>query len=182
VAGVTFLAFGNGSPDVFSTFSAMRAGSGSLAIGELIGAATFIVTVVAGSIAVIRPFKVPKLPFLRDVGFFTVSVSLLLVITQDGTINSWEAISMIILYVFYVLVVVIGSFWERKLERRRTRELTVQQEYTIENLPQVPYRDEGNRILYLHQISLAQSNQKPLSGHFYDMGFQSQHLIYALRI
>ncbi|KAG9082022.1 hypothetical protein FRC07_014351, partial [Ceratobasidium sp. 392] len=49
VAGVTFLAFGNGSPDLFSTFSAMRAGSGSLAIGELLGAASFIVSVVAGS-------------------------------------------------------------------------------------------------------------------------------------
>ena len=40
-AGVTFLAFGNGSPDVFSTFSAMNQGTFSLAIGELIGAATF---------------------------------------------------------------------------------------------------------------------------------------------
>ncbi|KAG5647394.1 hypothetical protein DXG03_000464 [Asterophora parasitica] len=44
VTGVTFLAFGNGSPDMFSTFSAMRANSGSLAIGELLGAASFIVS------------------------------------------------------------------------------------------------------------------------------------------
>lgn len=47
VAGVTFLAFSNGSPDVFSTFSALKANAGSLAIGELIGAASFIVSVVA---------------------------------------------------------------------------------------------------------------------------------------
>lgn len=40
-AGVTFLAFGNGSPDVFSTFAAIQGGTFSLAIGELIGAATF---------------------------------------------------------------------------------------------------------------------------------------------
>lgn len=40
-AGVTFLAFGNGSPDVFSTFSALKGGTFSLAIGELIGAASF---------------------------------------------------------------------------------------------------------------------------------------------
>jgi sodium/potassium/calcium exchanger 6 len=40
-AGVTFLAFGNGSPDVFSTFSALREGTFGLAIGELIGAASF---------------------------------------------------------------------------------------------------------------------------------------------
>jgi sodium/potassium/calcium exchanger 6 len=44
---VTFLAFSNGSPDVFSTFAALKNDSGSLAIGELIGAASFIVSVVA---------------------------------------------------------------------------------------------------------------------------------------
>ena len=49
VAGVTFLAFGNGSPDLFSTFSAFKANSGSLAVGELIGAASFIVSVVVDS-------------------------------------------------------------------------------------------------------------------------------------
>ena len=43
-AGVTFLAFGNGSPDVFSTFSALKGGTFSLAIGELIGAASFSVS------------------------------------------------------------------------------------------------------------------------------------------
>src|SRR6267154_1072085 len=48
VAGVTFLAFGNGSPDLFATFSALRANAGSLAIGELLGAATFIVSCVVG--------------------------------------------------------------------------------------------------------------------------------------
>lgn len=46
-AGVTFLAFSNGSPDVFSTFAALRTNSGALAIGELLGAASFIVSVVA---------------------------------------------------------------------------------------------------------------------------------------
>ncbi|KAI9877325.1 MAG: hypothetical protein M1823_007120, partial [Watsoniomyces obsoletus] len=47
LTGVTFLAFGNGSPDVFSTFAAMSSHSGSLAVGELMGAAGFITAVVA---------------------------------------------------------------------------------------------------------------------------------------
>ena len=66
VAGVTFLAFGNDSPDVFDTFSAIRTNSGGLAIGELLGAATFVTSCVVGSI--IKPFKVDRAPFLRDVG------------------------------------------------------------------------------------------------------------------
>ena len=47
--------FGNGSPDVFSTFSAMRANSGSLAIGDLLGAASFIFSCVVGLMCIIKP-------------------------------------------------------------------------------------------------------------------------------
>ncbi|KAJ7773220.1 Sodium/calcium exchanger protein-domain-containing protein [Mycena metata] len=130
VAGVTFLAFGNGSPDVFSTFSAMRANSGSLAIGELLGAASFIVSCVVGSMCIIKPFQLRQpLYFLRDVGFMFTAVSLLLVILWDGSIRLWEAAVMIALYVIYVVVVVLGSWWERRLERRRAHEAMVRSEY-----------------------------------------------------
>jgi sodium/potassium/calcium exchanger 6 len=44
-AGVTFLAIGNGSSDIFSTFAAMKNHSGSLAVGELFGAATFVTSI-----------------------------------------------------------------------------------------------------------------------------------------
>lgn len=136
VAGVTFLAFGNGSPDVFSTYSAMRADSGSLAIGELLGAASFIVSCVAGSICIIKPFKVERAPFLRDVGFFTAAVTLLLVILRDGKIRAWEAASLIALYVLYVGTVVVGSWWERRKHRRHQREAMIRGEYADDETPQ----------------------------------------------
>lgn len=129
VAGVTFLAFGNGSPDVFSTFSAMKANSGSLAIGELLGAASFIVSVVVGSMCLVKPFKVEKGPFLRDVGFFMCAVSVLLAILWDGKIKGWEAGMLVTLYTFYVLVVVTGSWWERRSEKRRLKERLLRAEY-----------------------------------------------------
>lgn len=129
VAGVTFLAFGNGSPDVFSTFSAMKANSGSLAIGELLGAASFIVSVVVGSMCLVKPFKVEKGPFLRDVGFFMCAVLVLLAILWDGKIKGWEAGMLVTLYTFYVLVVVTGSWWERRTERRRVKERLLRAEY-----------------------------------------------------
>ena len=141
VAGVTFLAFGNGSPDVFSTFSAMRAGSGSLAIGELIGAASFIVSCVVGSMCIIKPFKVHRGPFLRDVGFFTVAVSLLLVILKDGRIEPWEAGALVTLYLVYVIFVIVGSWWERRQEWKRNREALIRAEYQEEDTIHEPYRD-----------------------------------------
>lgn len=147
VAGVTFLAFGNGSPDVFSTFSAMRANSGSLAIGELLGAASFIVSCVVGSMCIIKPFQVNRGPFLRDVGFFTAAVALLLVILWDGYIRPWEAGLMVALYVTYVIIVIVGSWWESRRQKARATEAMARAEYqddenTLEGRFSEAYRDD----------------------------------------
>ena len=154
VAGVTFLALGNGSPDVFSTFSAMRAGAGALAIGELLGAASFIVSVVAGAMCIIRPFSVDARPFLRDVCFFTAAVALLLFILWDGEIRAWEAGILIALYIVYVIVVVVGSWWDKRQFRKKQLEAIVRGEYAEEELPE-PYRDDrAYSIFYMFLTSL----------------------------
>ncbi|QDS67650.1 hypothetical protein FKW77_004706 [Venturia effusa] len=129
LAGVTFLAFGNGSPDVFSTFSAMSTNSGSLAIGELIGAASFITAVVAGAMAFVRPFKVAKKSFVRDVAFFIVAASLSMVFLYDGTLYLWEAAAMVGIYVFYVIFVVLWHWWFTRRRKRREREAAARTQY-----------------------------------------------------
>lgn len=122
MAGVTFLAFGNGSPDVFSTFAAMSTNSGSLAVGELFGAAGFITAVVAGSMALIRPFQVSKKSFVRDVGFFTVAAAFSIVFLWDGRLHFWECVVMVGYYVFYVTFVVAWHWWLGRRRKRRERE------------------------------------------------------------
>ncbi|EIW69832.1 hypothetical protein TREMEDRAFT_43509 [Tremella mesenterica DSM 1558] len=124
-AGVTFLAFGNGSPDVFSTFSALKNGTFGLAIGELIGAATFskftpcsFVSIVVGSIAFIRPFHVPRYAFARDVTFFTLAVVVLITVLHDGSLTVWESGGMVLLYVAYVGVIVTGNWFIRRRHRK----------------------------------------------------------------
>jgi sodium/potassium/calcium exchanger 6 len=154
VAGITFLAFGNASPDVFSTFSAMRADSGSLAIGELLGAASFIVSVVAGSMCIIKPFRVDRVPFLRDVGFFTVSVIVLLIILRDGQIRAAECALLVAMYVCYAMVVVVGSWWERRRERRERREALARAEYGEEEAVE-PYHDIGAYLFSLINRSIS---------------------------
>ena len=131
LAGVTFLAFGNGSPDVFSTFAAMGSNSGSLAIGELIGAAGFITAVVAGSMAFVRPFKVAKKSFVRDVGFFIIAASFSLVFLYDGKLYLWESASMVGLYLFYVVFVVIWHWLMTRRRRKRQTEVVARAQYII---------------------------------------------------
>ncbi|KAG0650615.1 cation exchanger [Hyphodiscus hymeniophilus] len=129
MAGVTFLAFGNGSPDVFSTFAAMSSHSGSLAVGELIGAAGFITAVVAGSMALVREFRVGKKTFVRDVGFFIVATSFSIVFLSDGALHMWECCVMIGFYLFYVVVVVVWHWYLGRRRKRREREAAARGHY-----------------------------------------------------
>lgn len=131
VAGVTLLAFGNGSPDVFSTWAAMSTNSGSLAIGELIGAAGFITGIVAGSMAIVRPFKVSRMSFMRDLGFFIVATAFSLGFLVDGHLQLWECILMVGFYLFYVSVVIIWHWRSQKRKAKKTRDQLARQQSLV---------------------------------------------------
>lgn len=73
LAGVTLLAFGNGSPDIFASL-ANTGGDTELMYCELIGAAAFVTGFIAGVIILIRPFKVVGRNYVRDSLFFVFSV------------------------------------------------------------------------------------------------------------
>ncbi|KAI1751934.1 Sodium/calcium exchanger protein-domain-containing protein [Xylaria castorea] len=122
LAGVTFLALGNGSPDVFSTFAAMSSNSGSMAVGELIGAAAFITTVVAGSMALVREFRVARKTFVRDICFFIVAVGFAVGFLFDGQLHFVECLIMIGFYLFYVAVVVGWHAVTKRRSARRAKE------------------------------------------------------------
>lgn len=143
MAGVTFLALGNGSPDVFSTFAAMKTHSGSLAVGELIGAAGFITAVVAGSVALVRPFKVAKKSFVRDVSFFIVAASFSMAFLADGSLHLWECAVMVGFYVFYVCTVVAWHWWLKRRRRRRQRSSSLHHSFYMPVNSNEPEEVEG---------------------------------------
>ncbi|KAF2441099.1 hypothetical protein P171DRAFT_366526 [Karstenula rhodostoma CBS 690.94] len=148
MAGVTFLAFGNGSPDVFSTFAAFNTNSASLAIGELIGAAGFITAVVAGSMALVRPFKVARRSFVRDVSFFIVAATFSMVFIWDGKLTLWESCVMVGFYVFYVCFVMVWHWWLGRRKARKLRAAAMRSHYVMpggeeEEIPQ-EYHDEDD--------------------------------------
>jgi sodium/potassium/calcium exchanger 6 len=121
VAGVTFLAFGNGAPDIFSVVTSIVNSKGNtgaaLAIGELFGAGMFVTTVVVGTVGWTVPFTVTRRPFIRDVCCYLGAAAWTAVVLHDGDIFLWEALGFIGIYVLYVLVVVIG----RKIYQARKK-------------------------------------------------------------
>ena len=71
---MTFLAFGNGAPDVFSLIMSVMAGMTEIGVGANTGAGMFVTSVVAGLIAVTSNCVVNKRAFLRDILFYIGSI------------------------------------------------------------------------------------------------------------
>lgn len=86
------------------------------------GAASFITSVVVGSMAIIKPFKVSKAPFLRDVIFFAGCVLFTLYTVIDGKITMVESITLIVYYIFYVTFVVVGNWYHQRVKTERELE------------------------------------------------------------
>eukprot|EP00057_Strongylocentrotus_purpuratus_P024238 XP_011678712.1 PREDICTED: sodium/potassium/calcium exchanger 6, mitochondrial-like [Strongylocentrotus purpuratus] len=132
---LTLLAFGNGAPDIFSAIAAItnsRNGEAGLAIGALFGAGIFVTTVVAGSIAMSRPFKMVERPFLRDAIFYLVAAFWTFYILYKGSIVFLEAVGYIMLYLLYVSVVIVGRKIYQHQKRRRQEQEQAVETYTPE--------------------------------------------------
>ncbi|XP_073528222.1 mitochondrial sodium/calcium exchanger protein isoform X1 [Phyllobates terribilis] len=119
VAGVTFLAFGNGAPDVFSAVAAFSdSRTAGLAIGALFGAGVFVTTVVAGSIALVKPFTAASRPFLRDIVFYMSAIFLTFYVLYRGYVSLPEVFVYLLLYLAYVLVVVLSTWVYQRMRRQ----------------------------------------------------------------
>ncbi|KAG5359984.1 putative cation exchanger C3A12.06c [Yarrowia sp. C11] len=163
LAGVTFLAFGNGSPDLFSTYSSMKIGSGSLAIGELIGAASFITAVVVGAMALARPFKVARKSFVRDIGFFTAAVLCTMAFISDGKLRRSECVLMLVIYLVYVATVVS---WHYHYTKKR-------QAYLSELRAREFFLDAGQEASVIEDEEVGESSNSVLQDGFDREGFLS---------
>lgn len=108
IAGVTILAFGNGAPDIFTALVA-PAGETVVMFNELIGAGVFVTTVIAGSVAVVKPFRVKFRPYVRDTIFYVGAVCWIAYVINDETVHLWEAASVVLIYVAFIVVVIIGQ-------------------------------------------------------------------------
>lgn len=117
VAGVTFLSFGNGAPDVFS---ALVAGDlPSLMIGALVGAGIFVTTVVVGAVALNSDCKVNRRPFVRDAAFYTLSTCYLFLVFQDNLVTLPESLGFLAIYAVFATVVIVGRYIYQKQKHRR---------------------------------------------------------------
>ena len=118
VAGVTFLAFGNGAPDVFTqvaALSSLNSDSVLLGLNTVLGSSMFVVTIVVGTVAILSPCHVSSKIFLRDVSFHIAAVTTVAIIGISHSLSLLIGIFLLIVYVSYVVVVLVIAERDAKL-------------------------------------------------------------------
>lgn len=122
VAGMTFLAFGNGAPDIFSALAALAADDVPLLLGAIIGAGVCIMGLVAGTTIAVSTGKLNKSGFWRDILAYAVSLGTVFWTFHNGRVNAYEAGSLLVLYVAYVAAVVVVIQIKRCRKSRAERD------------------------------------------------------------
>eukprot|EP00116_Pleurobrachia_bachei_P002735 sb/3462997/ len=148
VAGVTFLALGNGAPDIFSSIVALGAGQLStnfLALGAMFGAGLFVNTMVIGAVTISQDgFNIARRPFFRDCIFYLGAIYWTWYNCYHKQLNLATAIGYIVLYGVYVALVIVGRFVFQRFIKTRggstlVNPVTVDTDYAED----VAYRDLG---------------------------------------
>ncbi|WKX99911.1 hypothetical protein Q1695_014632 [Nippostrongylus brasiliensis] len=126
IAGVTFMAFGNGAPDIFGSIASVLSSpkpKAGLALGELFGAGTFVTTVVTATIILVKPFKIDIFSTLRDILFYLVAIGwILFVFLHSDQVYIWEPAGFLGLYLIYLLTVIVGHHLHRRKRKQQKRE------------------------------------------------------------
>lgn len=106
-----------------------------MGLNSILGGAMFVTSVVAGSVALIvsgadgsRTLHLDRNCFLRDVGFFMVTLVSLLLIIVVGKIHLWGAAMYISIYLVYGFMVAAGECIKTQDRKKR------QSSYALEPL------------------------------------------------
>ena len=127
IAGLTFLAFGNGAPDIAVSVAAIQSGGEQkkLGIGALLGAAVFCITLIPASIityAVNEPIQIARRPLTRDCLFLLITAVFVLIKAIHGSITIDYAIIMIAIYILYIIAAISGRLYT-KLRQKNSKKL-----------------------------------------------------------
>ena len=123
LAGITFLAFGNGAPDVFSAIASFQ-GSGNAAdigIGSIIGSGMFVTTLVVAGAALAAPEggQLNRRPFVRDVFFYICTIALLSYVYFTGRCTRFIAIMFGVFYIFFIVFCIVARSINLKWKKRK---------------------------------------------------------------
>lgn len=114
VVGLTIVAFGTSSPELFVSLKAAIMGNSSIAIGNVIGSNIANIGLILGLSAVITPIQVHANVIKREIPIMIVVNFLLVFFQLDSVLGFIEGLIFVILLIVYNLVNIFLSLKENK--------------------------------------------------------------------
>ena len=109
VIGLTIVAFGTSAPEMTVSIGAVLGGRTELAFGNAIGSNVFNVLGILGMAAIITPLSVHIQLIRQEAPILIGSAMLLLVLSLDGNIGSFDALLLAGLLVGYTVFLIVQS-------------------------------------------------------------------------
>ncbi|XP_063348067.1 sodium/potassium/calcium exchanger 3 [Pelmatolapia mariae] len=127
VAGATFMAAGSSAPELFTSVIGVFITKGDVGVGTIVGSAVFNILCIIGvcGIFAVQTIRLSCWPLLRDSVYYTLSISALIVFIYDEKVVWWEALTLILMYFVYILIMKLNSYIVRFLGRRKKNSTTL---------------------------------------------------------
>ncbi|XP_003963952.2 sodium/potassium/calcium exchanger 3 [Takifugu rubripes] len=127
VAGATFMAAGSSAPELFTSVIGVFITKGDVGVGTIVGSAVFNILCIIGvcGIFAVQVIHLSHWPLLRDSVYYTLSISALIVFIYDEKVVWWEALTLILMYFVYILIMKLNSRIVRFLERQKKKSSTL---------------------------------------------------------
>lgn len=103
VIGLTVVAMGTSMPEFVVSFFSALDGSADMSVGNVVGSNIFNTLVIVGSSALFISMSLTKKLLVRDILFVIYSSLILVALTQDGNLNRWEALVLLLCFSMYMI-------------------------------------------------------------------------------
>ncbi|KAL0277177.1 UNVERIFIED_CONTAM: hypothetical protein PYX00_004543 [Menopon gallinae] len=137
VAGATFMAAATSSPELFINIIGTFVTEGDIGIGTIVGSAVFNILAVPACCGLFggQEVKIDWWPLTRDCFVYGATVVLLIFDLEDGHIDWYESLILVILYVFYIIAMYYNDTVSRNIKRlvrkrRQYKYINLQRETT----------------------------------------------------
>uniref|UniRef100_A0AAG5D7A5 Sodium/calcium exchanger membrane region domain-containing protein n=1 Tax=Anopheles atroparvus TaxID=41427 RepID=A0AAG5D7A5_ANOAO len=148
LAGVTILAFGNGSPDLFTAVANPDADT-ELMFSELLGSAAFVIGVIGGVVLLIQPFSLAPWSISRDLALFIAAVLWITFRASDERFSIIDSSVLIGIYVAFLGLVV----WEFIRAKRQVQRVSHQGGMPEINVSFQNLRERAEIVIKRHEPS-----------------------------
>ncbi|GAB2474576.1 calcium/sodium antiporter [Xylanimonas ulmi] len=109
IIGLTVVSIGTSAPELAVGIDAMSRGQGSLVLGNIAGTNMVNLLLILGLAAAIRPITLQRQTFRLDLPAMVGSAVLLLLLSLDGALSTWEGVLLLAIAIGYTTLLLVTA-------------------------------------------------------------------------